>query len=105
MGSRTTRSTRSSNRVGWALTITTQAPCATAISVSPATGHLQRRADGEEEDVMIRGRDEAAASTRSSKPSWPKLTVADFRMPPHQARGSGSPAATRSRALRIVVQS
>ena len=99
----TTTSASASISVGAPLTITTTAPERAAIGTRPAAGKTARV------DPTHRRRSQRAAASSARRRSaatrlWPKLMVADFKIPPHadpsavgsRQVGSSSPARTRS---------
>ena len=101
----TTTSARESISVGPPLTMIATAPCRTATGTSPAAGKTARV----EPTASSRSHVDAASSARNRSSAtrlWPKLMVADFRIPPQTApsppsttavqAGSASPARTRS---------
>ncbi len=105
MESRNTTSARPSISVGSPFTMMATAPCRTATGTTPAAGNtasVEPTASSRSQSAAAR-----SARTRSSATRlWPKLMVADLRIPPHgrppsspvvaRHAGSASPARTRS---------
>ena len=97
MGPRKTTSARESISVGSPFTMIATAPCRTAIGTSPAAGKTARV----EPTASSRSQLAAASSARNRSSAtrlWPKLMVADLRMPPQTAP---RPAADHRRAGRV----
>ncbi len=92
-----TTSARESISVGSPFTMITTAPCRTATGTRPAAG----KTASVEPTASSRSHDAAAASARNRSSAtrfWPKLMVADLRMPPQ-----ATPSGQRRRARRVVL--